>query len=147
MACSTRRLARDGKEIVTASFDGTARIWSTTSHQQLGVLEEPTGSAMRNAAFSPDGRQLLTQSLDGTARIWSASNHQQLTIFNEPGGPVLDTVAFSPDGRQTLIAADDGTVQIWSTELAGPIQALERIAERRLTRQLTPNEKQLYNVP
>jgi len=137
----------DGKEIVTASFDGTARIWSTTSHQQLGVLEEPTGSAMRHAAFSPDGRQLLTQSLDGTARIWSVASHQQLTIFNEPGGPVLDSVAFSPDGRQVLIAAEDGTVQIWSTELAGPIQALERMAQRRLTRQLTPNEKQLYNVP
>ena len=137
----------DGKEIVTASSDGTARIWSTASHRQLGVLEEPTGSAMRHAVFSPDGRQLLTQSLDGAARIWSATDHQQLTVFDTPGGGVLDGVAFSPDGQQVLIAAEDGTARIWSTELAGSVQTLERIAERRLTRQLTPNEKRLYSVP
>ena len=60
----------DGKRIVTASFDKTARIWDAASGKPIG--EPLTGHAdvVRSAAFSPDGGRIVTASYDKTARIW-----------------------------------------------------------------------------
>ena len=134
----------DGREIVTASGGGTARIWNASTHQQLGVLTEPGNSAVVIAAFSPDGKEIVTASTDGTARIWSATSHEQLTVLTEPGNSTLYSAAFSPDGKEIVTTSTDRTVRIWSTELAGSVRAIKRIAEMRVTRQLTPGERKTY---
>jgi WD40 repeat protein/predicted Ser/Thr protein kinase len=144
---ATAAFSPDGAEIVTASADGTARVWSTSSHRQLAVLTEPGGSPLYSAAFSPDGRQIVTASGDGTARIWSAASHQELTVLGEPGDSAVERAAFSTDGNEVVTASLNGTARIWSTELARPIQTLERIAEKRVTRELTPGEMKRYDVP
>ena len=58
----------DGRWIVTASTDDTARVWSAESGQQKMVLQGHTGP-VTSAAYSPDGRWIVTAS-DGTARVW-----------------------------------------------------------------------------
>ena len=45
----------NGKLVVTASDDGTVRIWSAATGSLLRVLSEPGHSAVYNAAFSPNG--------------------------------------------------------------------------------------------
>jgi WD40 repeat protein len=109
------------------------------------MLTEPGGASLNSAVFSPDGTQIVTASGDGSARIWSASDHQQLAVLTEPTSSLV-LAAFSPDGQQIVTASQDGTARVWSTELAGPIQVIERIAERRVTRQLTPSERKTYLV-
>ena len=135
----------NGKQIVTGGR--SARIWNATDHQELAVLTAGGGNSVGIAAFSPDGKEIVTATSDGTVRIWSATRYQQLTVLGEPTGIGVSNVAFSPDGKEIVTANQDGTARIWSTELAGPIQALERIAEKRVTRQLTRDEKKRYNVP
>jgi WD40 repeat protein len=132
----------DGKEIVTASNDGDARIWSMSSRQPLGVLTEPLNGRLNSASFSPDGKEIVTASEDGTARIWSASDYDQLTVL--VGNSSMNFAAFSPNGTKIITAGEDGTARIWSTELAGSVQAIERIAETRVTRRLTPSERKTY---
>jgi WD40 repeat protein len=56
---------------VTASWDGTARVWEATTGVQLAVLRGHEGVVV-SAAFSPDGRYIVTTSDDGTARIYLA---------------------------------------------------------------------------
>jgi WD40 repeat protein len=52
----------DGRRLVTASWDGTARIWDAATGKQLHVLWENDGGArnLTAARFSPDGRRVLT---------------------------------------------------------------------------------------
>jgi WD40 repeat protein len=136
----------DGKQIVTANSDGTARVWSVTGNRQLGVLTEPGYSELLSAEFSPDGKQIMTVSADGTARIWSATDYGQLTVIASPNDSSLTSAAFSPDGKRVVTTGDDDTVRVWSTELAGPVRTIKRIAEMRLTRQLTPSERKTYRA-
>jgi len=61
----------DGKRIVTASWDKTARVWDADSGQELRKLEGHTGYVY-GVAFSPDGQRIATASGDNTARVWDA---------------------------------------------------------------------------
>jgi WD40 repeat protein len=133
----------DSTELVTAGADGTARIWAAATGKQLVTLSGHSGP-VTSAEFSGDGTRVLTASADGTARIWDTGNGRQLAVLNGQAGRV-NGAAFSPDGREVVTASAD-MAAIWSTELAGSVQSLERIAEARLIRQLTPEERRTYGI-
>jgi hypothetical protein len=61
----------DGKRVVTASDDTTARIWDADSGTEIALLKGHTGS--ESASFSPDGKRVVTVSDDTTARIWDVT--------------------------------------------------------------------------
>ena len=69
---SSAAFSPDGRFVVTASWDGTARVWEAATGKAIG---EPLRheKAVRSAAFSPDGRFVVTASGDGTARVWEAA--------------------------------------------------------------------------
>ena len=108
----TATFSPDGRRIVTASFDWTARIWDADTARQVNML---TGhrDGVNSAAFSPDGRRIVTASNDLTARIWDADTGKPLTVLSGHDKAVL-RAAFSPDGRHIVTAGEDRTVRIWN---------------------------------
>src|SRR5262245_9667572 len=58
----------DGKLIVTASSDGTARLWDSSGNP---VKELKAHAEVGHAAFSPDGKLIVTAGSYGAARLWS----------------------------------------------------------------------------
>ena len=59
----------DGRRVLTASDDKTARLWEAESGKLLATFQGHTGR-VNSAVFSPDGRRVLTASEDSTARLW-----------------------------------------------------------------------------
>lgn len=112
------RFSADGKHIVTAGKDGTARVWRASDGRQLALLqpqETPRASkedrALVAAAFSPDGRRIATAGYDGTVRIFDAERGTQTVAHRINDGIVLD-VDWSADGRH--IAAPTGNAaRVW----------------------------------
>ena len=51
-------------------------------------------------------------------------------------------LGYSPDGQRIVTTSSDGTVQIHTTDM----DELLQIAESRVTRQLTAEEKERYGV-
>ena len=66
----------DGKRIVTASEDKTARVWDAESGKPIGEPLKGHEGAVTSAAFSPDGKRIVTASEDKTARMWDADERQ-----------------------------------------------------------------------
>ena len=93
-----RRIQPDGSRVVTASADGTARLWDASSGAVLTVLWGH-GARMTHAAFSPDGTRVVTTSHDATARLWDASGGETLAVLKGHEN-WLDHAAFSPDGTR-----------------------------------------------
>ncbi len=88
----------DGRRVVTANYDGTARVWDAVTGEAI-TPPLAHGKVVNHATFSPDGRYVATASADGTARVWDAQTGQ-------PVGPVLKHnaaegyITFSRDGRR-----------------------------------------------
>lgn len=101
-----------GEFVLTASYDTTARIWSSNGREIVRFAGH-TG-AVRSAAFSPDGERVLTASEDMSARLWSLDG-KEVARFRGHGYAVKNAI-FSPNGQLVLTASDDGTARIWSLD-------------------------------
>jgi sugar lactone lactonase YvrE len=109
----------DGSRVLTASDDGSARIWSLHGHTPVQVLRHL--GPVHTAAFSPDGALVVTASEDGTARIWRTSSGVLLRTTHE-AGPVT-TASFSPDGTLIVTTGDRGA-QLWRAATGTMLHAL-----------------------
>lgn len=127
----------DGRSIVTASDDGTARIWDAATGRQIGLLDG--GGRVTNAAFAPLGRRIATASDDGTISIWDAVTDLPIKVLSGHR-QLVDTAAFSPDGRFIVSASDDGTARIWDTH-AAPLATQISWAEAAQFDPLTSTER------
>ena len=108
--------SKDGKLILTASEDYTAKIWNNNSGRLLVTLVGHT-STVNSAVFSPDNKTVLTASADGTAKIWSVDSGKQLHSFpaytNKEG---VNTAVFSPDGTLVITASrNNNNARVWNT--------------------------------
>lgn len=111
-----------GRRLVTASYDGTARIWDAATGRQLLVLRGHQGPVM-SAAFSPHGRRIATASFDRTVRIWDAATGNVLAVLSGHEDRVR-SAAFSHDGRRLVTASYDRTARIWDAATGRQIRVL-----------------------
>jgi WD40 repeat protein len=102
----------DGKRIVTASEDKTARVWDAATGQPIGEPLYGHEDFVTSAAFSPDGARIVTASSDNTARVWDAASGEMLRELKGHGGTVA-SAAFSPDGARIVTASWDKTAVVW----------------------------------
>jgi WD40 repeat protein len=101
----------DGKRIVTAGDDKTARVWDAGDGRLLATLTGH-GGPVNSAVFSPDGKRIVTASDDTAARVWDAGDGHPIFTLAGHGDLVVSGV-FSPDGRRILTASADKTARLW----------------------------------
>jgi WD40 repeat protein len=102
----------DGKRIVTASWDKTARVWSADGTGEPIVLRGHEHWLV-SAGFSPDGKRIFTASQDKTVRVWNADGTGDPLVLHG-ADRAYNSAAWSPDGRSIAAPSDDQTVWVWT---------------------------------
>lgn len=94
----------DGAQFLTASSDGTARIFNTDSSEQKLVIRD-TG-ALTKAAFGPAtsfcSNVVVTAGVSGGLKLWELGSGALLGI--EAADEQIQTFDFSPDGQKLAFA-------------------------------------------
>jgi len=119
-AIYTAVFSPDGRRILTASADKTARLWDATTGAEVG---DPMrhDNAVVDAAFSPDGARIATASKDRTARLWDA------TTLKPVGEPMrheypVDHVVFNSTGTRIVTDCDEADLlQLWDAATGAPV--------------------------
>ncbi len=129
-----------GLRIVSASEDGTARIWTIAAGSKAasnaGTEKKPAAreqpplvlaghkGAVRGLAVSTDGCTIVTGGDDGTVRLWDAkAGKPSGTPLAGHSGPIL-AVAISPDGSAILTGSADKSARLISRSDGKFIRAL-----------------------
>ncbi|MDX6372963.1 MAG: hypothetical protein QOD98_1951, partial [Nocardioidaceae bacterium] len=109
--------SKDGAAL-TASVDGTARIWDADTGKQVlrvDAFGPPHRQYEQHAtvALSPDGRVLATAAgYEADAQLWDARTGDHLATLEGAKSDVAD-LAFSDDGRFIVTAPASGGVRLW----------------------------------
>jgi len=139
---SSIAFSSDGSKIVTASEDGTARVWSSATGEQLASFAG--GGSVRRATFSIDGRRVLTCSDDRKERVWELETGTLLATL--PGDPPFQcSGSHSADGRQIATVGPDGAARLWSVS---PLRLLRTLLEPRTveTAVYSPDSQRILTV-
>ena len=118
----------DGRRVVTASEDSTARLWEAETGKLIALLEGHKSSVV-SAAFSPDGGRVVTASEDSTARSVGRRDRQAGIVLEGHTDRVMSAV-FSPDGRRVVTASEDSTVRCGKPRRASRRASSEGIRAR-----------------
>nr|MBF6613202.1 PD40 domain-containing protein [Chloroflexota bacterium] len=113
----------DGRFVLTAGVDGTAKIWESGSGRVARTLASGSGSVAA-AVWSPDGKFVATGGAGGAIRIWNASSAQILYTL-QTGANSVASLAYSPDGRSIAAGTGSGIAQIWDAGGAGQLRAFK----------------------
>lgn len=116
---STAEFSPDGKRLLTASFDKTAKIWDARDGRLLHTLAGHSGK-LWTAHFSPDGRLIVTTGEDHDAVLWDAGNGTLLRRLKGHRGWIHRS-EFSPDGRRLLTASYDKMARLWEVQTGRPL--------------------------
>jgi WD40 repeat protein len=112
------RWSPDGRRILTASDDGTVRIWDAQNGRQLqGSIKHEDLSAVQ---YSPDGRQIATGGRDEYVRAWNAENGAKLWERRVYGRIVerADRISYSADGRRIIAVAVTDSLSVYILDSA-----------------------------
>ncbi len=126
----------DGRRVVTAPRDKTARVWDVQAGREIAVLKGHE-EAITFACWSPDGERLVTLGRDGTARLWNAESYKETATLRWRDVE-WRWAAFSSDGRHVLTESWNGA-RLW------PIDLLQAARQRR-PRPLTDRERERFEI-
>jgi WD40 repeat protein len=133
--------SHNGKYILTGG-DNTARIWDASTGQIVRILRGHDDIVYR-ASFDLNDEFVVTAGGDYRAIVWEVSTGKQLTEFRDHAGPVTDAI-FRSDGKYIVTASQDNIARLFTCDTCGSIENLLTLANLRVPRELTCEERQVY---
>ncbi len=107
---SNLALSPDGKYVLSASADGTVRLWDIETGQEIRRFSGHASGAY-SVAFSSDSKKILTGGQDGTVLLWNIESHPELPTFT--GQNDMYAAAFSLDGKYLATNVISNELRLW----------------------------------
>jgi WD40 repeat protein len=111
-AVNTVQFSPDGRQLLTASKDGTARIWDSATGRQLHVLDTKSRDVW-SATYAANGRRIMTAS-PRAGEVWNAATGARIARLKNDG-EYQGTIRLSLDGRRALTSGgQSGVAWLWN---------------------------------
>jgi WD40 repeat protein len=125
--------SRDGKRVISISWQGALRVWDVSS----GLIISEVKSAVVGATafwriFSRDRTLAVALLNSNTVEVIDIANGRILKTFQPHGENAVDSLALSQDGQHLASASKNGAIQLWNTVTAAPRHELKRPFEDML---------------
>src|SRR5262245_37285064 len=111
----------DGSKVLTASHDGTVRVWDARSGADELVVPHP--GAVIYASFSPDGSRVVSGCIDHKARVLDAKTGATVLSLEHPDAVIA--TSFSPDGTSIVTASHDKLARLWDAKTGRELLSLK----------------------
>jgi serine/threonine-protein kinase len=122
-------LMPDGRRLLSASHDGTLKMWDVATGKCLHTYEGHAAKVLGVAALA-DGRRFVSSAEDGAIWLWDAETEEVLTAYDRAPLPVLG-LAVTRDGRRAVAgtwdskrnnpkvapAADRPPIRVWVIDI------------------------------
>ena len=106
-----------GHRLLTASADGTAKVWNAQTGALLASLNGHK-KEVASALFDSSGELIVTASADSTVKVWNADTGEELTSLADYSFHGVKFAAFSPNGNlRILTIAGDNIVSVLDARL------------------------------
>lgn len=109
--------SHDQQKIITASADGTAKIWNAHTGKELMSLVGNT-RPFNMATFSADGKQLLTIAADNSPKTWNSETgaFEKILHLKNTAQSLnnINCARFNPDGKTIAAATNDGQLIVFN---------------------------------
>jgi WD40 repeat protein len=99
----------DGALVGTASTDGTARVWESSTGELVAELRGHAAT-VSGLAFSSRGRFVATVAEDLTIRLWDLGAERTLR-----GTKAIESIVPARSGTRVAVVEDGGALRIWDT--------------------------------
>jgi WD40 repeat protein len=103
---------RDGKRAVSASHDGTVRIWDMRTLHVIRTLKGHD-SSVAAVSLSADGQRAVSGGADKKLYIWDLEAGTLIREVHGHKGPIW-SIAISPDGKRALSGSHEGSMRLWT---------------------------------
>jgi len=157
---------RDGRQLVSASGDGTIRIWSVADHTELRCFQS-SGEGLAGLAMLPDGRTLVTADGGGSVSLWDTTASTRAPAHTNWGVGFwyhslaeLETLqfglktfdpkaayqlgfTFTPDSRSFIASDPAGSLALWDVRSVRIIEKLPALGSNHWSVALSPDGRWL----
>ncbi|XP_071105836.1 small ribosomal subunit protein RACK1-like [Haliotis cracherodii] len=108
-------LSSDGQFALSASWDGSLRLWDLVTCKTTRHFVGHEKDVM-SVAFSADNRQIVSGSRDKTVKLWNTLGVCKYTIQEDSHKDWVSCVRFSPNSTNPIIVSCgwDKTVKVWN---------------------------------
>ena len=139
----------DGKYLVTAYHDNTAKLWEFEGGQWRRKVTLRHFEWMKSPSLSSDGKLLMTASSDYICKIWRLEYDQWQKKVAIQHSISLINASLSPDGKHFVTASDMVSAKIWRLEDDDRLEekvTIKHSGETMTVAQFSPDGKRLVST-
>ncbi len=122
---------------LSASYDGTLKLWDTETGAELATLAGHTG-AVYACGFSPDSRLVVSAGKDCTVRIWEVASSLGIRIL-KGHAYLVEHCVFALDGERVISEDQDHVLKLWDIDTGSELASVKGSRGRFETTDLTPD--------
>lgn len=137
-------VSADEKVAVSASSDGSLKVWDLAEGRELRSLRGHAGP-VNAVALAPDGQAAVSASDDSTLKVWGLSTGQErLSLHGHDNW--VNAVAITPDGRHAVSGSTDTTARLWDLETGRELQVFSGHRDTIWDVAVTPDGERLLTA-